>query len=733
MPKMDSETTPWMFTSHKGPSKDSITGHKLALLVLVREYCRVKTGQHRGQGEEAWSHTNKQCRDFAITTLNLLQSPDMSLSQLAERVKEILHPQTYELFVGALKTLYEGGVAGVMDYIPQLDTLLADPNMTTAVLHKSSVLGLFVRRMLLALDKLNFNSLMKLHCKYQEYYRENFGDEAVRRNADTRVMASQRQADYFLAQQVALMHLNEKQALPPPELQRKIRELLAGNPDITEAQYVSFLNCLNVKEYCNAVESLHHHFDRNIQTHEGTSKNNQEESTKNLRFAALNLAMLHFKFGHRREALTLLREAVTLAQEANDNCFLQHALTWLSRLQEFDYPDSNIRGAVTKSSELGLWQIASLEMQSLCQTGAENGAMPAAVFELLSRSDQLNMEHSMLEPTGMALVSRAALWNLYGFNRMSVLLSQLLLHLTWIDPLCAGGVQPIGEATCLALRNLATAFALRGDHRKASEVIKFACSLFPPYSDLHAVQQLCELECRFEEALYGCDWPTAEHLVCGIHVLDSLEGRYCKARLSLWQEHFQEALSITDELLEDLAERRPEGFKGSPAHFLGRVFLLKADIYVEASQPVAAIPVLSQGMVHAKQHHLAYLQAALILRTADVQFRVGLPEQAQVLLEGVVTLILAQGGQNDVGKLCLLLAKCGFASEGQRDLQASARLASRALECFKSVRSNRGVREGAYWLALISDAAGLEEQRNDAAQTFRKADREMAEKLLYVV
>lgn len=732
---MDHESNIWVLVPQKSTSKDHVSGHKLALLVLVREYCRVKTRQHCEHDSDMWSHTNRQCRDFSVTVLKLLQSPDMSLSQLMERVKGILHPRTFDLFTGALKTLHEGGVAGVMDYVPQLDNLLSDPEVTPAVLHKSSVLGLFVRRMLVALDKLNFSSLMKLHYKFREYYQQAFGDSPGSSKPGVYVTASQKQADYFLAQQVALMHLNAKQALPPPELQKRIRELQAGNPDMSEAHYVSFLNCLAVKEYCNAVESLHHHFDKNTQVHEGAAKGSQEDAMKNLRFAALNLAMLHFKFGHTTEALTVLREAITLAQDSNDNAFLQHALTWLSRLQGPNYPDTHIRGSIAKSSELGLWQIASLGVQALARREAERGANPAATLEFLSKSDQLNVEHSMTEPTGTSLVSRAALWHLYGFNRMAVLQSQLLLHLTWIDPLCAGGIQPVGEATCLALRNVAMSFALHGEHHKASDVLKLACTLFTQYSDMYSTQRLCQLECSFEEALHGGDWATAERLVGGIQVLDAFEGDYYKARLLLWQEHFGEALSVANRLAADLSSEATlqKGFKGSIPHFVGRLYLLRADIFIEASQPVAALPVLSQAMAHAKQHHMAYLQAALVLRTAEVQFRVGLPKQAETLLEGIVILILGHGGLEDVGRLSLLMAKCGLTGEGDRDLNAAVKLASRALECFRTMGSSCGIRDSAYWLALISDAAGMEEQRNEAAQIFRRADREMAEKLLYVV
>lgn len=44
------------------------------------------------------------------------------------------------------------------------------------------------------------------------------------------------------------------------------------------------------------------------------------------RFAALHLAQLHFKFGHKNAALAATREAVDLSQLAGDTSCLQHAM-----------------------------------------------------------------------------------------------------------------------------------------------------------------------------------------------------------------------------------------------------------------------------------------------------------------------------------------------------------------------------------------------------------------------
>ena len=53
--------------------------------------------------------------------------------------------------------------------------------------------------------------------------------------------------------------------------------------------------------------------------------------SSSVRYAALNLASLHFCFGHTALAKTALNEAITLAQETADHVCLQHALAWKIR------------------------------------------------------------------------------------------------------------------------------------------------------------------------------------------------------------------------------------------------------------------------------------------------------------------------------------------------------------------------------------------------------------------
>ncbi|KAK8787280.1 hypothetical protein V5799_022946 [Amblyomma americanum] len=733
MPSLNVDGGLWMSAQPSSPPKDAITGHKLALLVLVSEYCRVKTRRHAEPNEEPWTHSSQQCRDFAILSLKLLQSPDIAFSELLATLRSVLHPRTLDLFSRELSTIRDSGVAGIMDYVPNLDDLLTDPVADGhAVLHKSSVLGLFVRRMLLALDKLNFSGLVKVHKDFSAYFDEGMRGFETAPAGTARPAATQRQADLFVAQQVMLMQLNEKAALAPPQLQLRINELLTGNKDLAEAHYLSFLNCLTVREYSGADDSLRRHFDRTLPAASETSTKGAEDSTRNLRYASFNLARLHSRMGHRGEALLALREAVTLAQDCTDTSFLQHALAFLCRLQGNRCDPSQLRCLVTRASELCLFSVASFGIQALARVEADLGCTPSLIFELLGKSDLLNCQNSLSELAGTALAQRSAQWACYGFHSLSQLQSQWLLHASRGDPMRASGVQPVGEVAALALRNLAVGLTQQGHHTSANTVLRFAKSLFPLYSDSFQILKLCQLVIGFNAALYQADWPLVEKLASAIRILDRNEGDLCRARSLLWQGHFTAALELVDALFKECSNGE-KGFESCLTHFEGRLYHLKAEIFIEAAQPMLAIPVLCKGIMHAETHQLVYNRSMLFMLMAEVQFQIGLPGHASTLLDEVVTLVLSHGSFADVGQLYLLLAKCAFSSRGEQAASEAIKLAALALDKFTKMHLKKGIREAAYWLALICDAVGLEEQRNAAARQFRQVDEEMAEKLLYVV
>lgn len=77
--------------------------------------------------------------------------------------------------------------------------------------------------------------------------------------------------------------------------------------------------------------------------------------------------------------MSALKEAIRLAQEANDNVCLQHALSWLYCLTDLS-KDKLLEHSILKSLDLNLSYTMSLGIQSFAQYAGVNGATPKQIF-----------------------------------------------------------------------------------------------------------------------------------------------------------------------------------------------------------------------------------------------------------------------------------------------------------------------------------------------------------------
>ncbi|KAG1652562.1 Anaphase-promoting complex subunit 5 [Nymphon striatum] len=421
--------------------QEFVLPHKVAILVLIKAFCEVK-GKSRNADEiidESWVQTSQQLRNFSITLLKLIQGPAIDLKDLDSLIKPILLPKTYELFINRLNELKEGGIAILMDFIQSLEILMIDPQFPIPLVHKSSITGLYLRKIMLAFDKLTFSQVTQLFKQYLQYFDKSGinADDNVEEDSIMELMSrksehvdhywelsktqvtSKKQVELFIGQQAALLQTNEAEAIPPKKLQEKLVHLLQSTPDLAEAQYLSFLNCMRVQEMVGATHSLYHCFDCSMLYSPSENKSGSpvnmfgEANSRSARYAALNLAALQAHFGHKEEAMSALKEAITVAHEANDNACLQHILMRLIRL-ESDNKEALLERFILRTGEIGIPFLGSLGMLTFAQCKALNGSQPSKVFDSMIKSDIVICQHSMLDLMTNSYGQKAALWDMYG-------------------------------------------------------------------------------------------------------------------------------------------------------------------------------------------------------------------------------------------------------------------------------------------------------------------------------
>lgn len=327
-------------------------------------------------------------------------------------------------WVKGVSKLQEEGVAGIMDLVQSIDKLLTIDNLP---INRSSVLGLFLRQVFLSFDKLTFSEVSSLNQQFDIYYRA--GKAALRRVIDSSDVAggesfemsleseeskveyklrslmpvefaasntsheenilddqptiSKKQAELFLVQQANLLQSNEKLALPPEELQREIQRILKSNPGLPEAKFVSYLNSQRVKEVTEATHSLY-------------GSCNISGVLNDFRFASLNVASYHVNMDNRDAAMSTIKEAITMAQEASDHACLQHVLSLLQRIVNEHDKKRLLERSVTKCGELNLPYLQSLGLLSLATHLSTSACTdPGHVLDLIAKSDMINCHQSM--------------------------------------------------------------------------------------------------------------------------------------------------------------------------------------------------------------------------------------------------------------------------------------------------------------------------------------------------
>ncbi|KAM9178704.1 anaphase-promoting complex subunit 5 isoform 1-T1 [Mergus octosetaceus] len=719
--------------------KDWVTPYKMALLVLLSELGRA--GSQLGLLER---------RRLNRLLLPLLQGPDMPLSRLCKAIEESCPHLASSVHI-RLKLMAEGELKDMEQFFDDLSDSFSG---TEPEVHKTSVVGLFLRHMILAYNKLSFSQVYKLYTALQQYFQNDEKKSGIDENdmeltnteeqegkmekeeldvplsREEEVSCSgplsQKQAEYFLSQQASLLKNDETKALTPASLQKELNNLLKFNPDFAEAHYLSYLNSLRVQDVFSSTHSLLHYFDRLILTGAESKSNGDEGYGRSLRYAALNLAALHCRFGHYQQAELALQEAIRIAQESNDHVCLQHCLSWLYILEQKIFDSCVLlEHSVNKSLHFGLPYLASLGIQSLVQRRAFAGKAANKLMDALKDSDLLHWKHSLSELIDISIAQKTAIWRLYGRSTMALQQAQTLLSMNSLEAVNVGVQQNNTESFAVVLCHLAELHAEQGYFAAASEILKHLKERFPPNSQHAQLWMLFDQKIQFERAMNDGRYHIADSLVAGITALSSIEGVYRKAIVLKAQNQMSEAHKLLQKLLIHCQ-------KIKNTEMVISVLLSIAELYWRSSCHTIALPVLLQALALSREYSLQYLASETVLNLAFSQLILGIPEQALNILHMAIEPVLAHGAVLDKGCAMFLVAKCQVASAAsyaqQKKIEAleSAILnLNEAKTYFAKVDCKEQLRDVLYFQARLFHTLGKTQERNKCAMLFRQLHQEL--------
>ncbi|KAG8456102.1 hypothetical protein GDO86_002050 [Hymenochirus boettgeri] len=727
--------------------KDWVTPYKISVLVLLSEMTKnpkISLVEKR--------RLNKQI-------LPLLQGPDMALSKLIKTIEECC-PNVASSVQIRIKLMAEGELKDMEQYFDFLGDSFTG---TEPDVHKTSVVGLFLRHMILAYNKLSFSQVYKLYTSLQKYFQQYFQPEkreglSKTDNDETEMdltnpeeeeerkmekedldfpiveedlacsgPLSQKQAEYFLSQQASLLKSDESKALSPVLLQKELNNLLRFNPDFAEAHYLSYLNSLRVQDVFSSTHSLLHYFDRLILTGAESKSNGDEGYGRSLRYAALNLAALHCRFGHYHQAELALQEAIRIAQESSDHVCLQHCLSWLYILKQKKGADSSVllEHSIKKAVHFGLPYLASLGIQSLVQQRALSGKTADKLMDALKDSDLLHWKHSLSELIDISTAQKTAIWRLYGQSTMALQQAQMLLSMNSLDAVNMSVHQNNTESFAVVLCHLAELHAEQGCFAAASEILKHLKERFLPNSQHAKLWMLFDQKIQFDRAMNDGKYHLTESLVTGITALNSVEGLYRKAIVLKAQNQTAEAHRILQVLLHHCQKIRN-------IEMVIRVLLSLAELYWRSSCHPAALPVLLKALALSREYRLQYLASETVLNVAFSQLMLGIPEQALNILHMAIEPILAHGAVLDKGRAMFLVAKCQVASavsytpqKKTEALESAILNLNEAKGYFAKVDCKEQIRDILYLQARLFHSLGNIQERNKCSMLFRQMHQEL--------
>ncbi|XP_037113728.1 anaphase-promoting complex subunit 5 isoform X1 [Syngnathus acus] len=722
--------------------KDWVTPYKISVLALLYEMTSSTI-------------TLPERRRLNKLILPLQQSSDLSLGQFLKLVEECC-PETAYSVKARLQEIVDGELKDMEHFF---STLLTPFTAFDSEAYKTSVVGLFMRHMLLAYNKLSFSQVYKLYKSLQHYFPSNdcqvglmalpmddsdmdltstedtIGDQLDREiqpeNTPSRGPLSQKQAEYFLARQAYLLKNDENKSLKPALLQEELNNMLKFNPDFAEAHYLNYLNSIRVQDIFLTTHSLLHYFDRLILSGNEGKSNGEEGYGRNLRYATLNLASLHCRFGHYVQAGLVLQEAIRIAQESNDHVCLQHCLSWLYTLEQMKGCESTVltEDSVKMAVHFCLPYLASLGIQSLVQQGTTQGKTAHKLMDALKDTDILHWKHSLSELIEISLAQTTSIWRMYGKSTMALQQAQLLLHMSSLEPVNYGVQQNNTEAFAVALCHLAELHAEQGLYAAVSDILQHLKDQFPAHTQHAKLWMLCDLKIQFERHMTEGKYNLAEQLVTSISALNKTEGLYRKVQVLKVLNRTTEAYSILQRLQVHCE-------KTKCTEMIIRVMLCTAELHWESSGFSTALPLLFQALALARQHHLQSLASETLLHLTFTQLMLGVPEQALLVLHEAIETVLAHGALVDKGRALLLAARCHMAVAGFRpnrqgqaaDLHVAVSavdMLNEAAVYFSKLNCKGQLREVHYLQAQLYHSLGQTLQRNKSAMLFRLLDQEL--------
>lgn len=647
-----------------------------------------------------------------------------------------IHPSHLKGFENCINDLNALKIENLFDLQNMMEKILSE----NSGISQFGVVGLYIRRIVVVIDRMSFSEMLALHKSILLYYEKglrrltflkspkvnenNILDAKIHQRNDFSKW-SIKQAELFVAQQIALLENNEIRSYKPIVMQKMLNKIINDNPLFSQAYFLSYMNNLRLRDFYNSIYALHRSFDRNpVQIF-------HPFEIRGVQYSSLNLAILHANFNHKEEALSTLKECIILAQESGDHHCLQLANAWFCILNDREIKLK--QKFITDQTDLITIQSKSLNIQFIVKVSAFCGFRPTQLFELLLKSNELNCKNSLMELIANCFAQRSALWTLYGESGIASLCSQALLKLnkSW-----AFGDVGNSESICQVLCCLALWFSIQGELTLSGTILYHTKERFIR-DPLARSWMICDCYITINQAIYKHKWQDAIKACYQLYIFDKNAGILQKASINIAKRNLHLARRILHKFLYRESLNNITNDLDSLTKVKGLILLAYTMIINENVISPEIIDILNKASTIAKVAFLGYEEAIIDMIFAYVFLHMKMPKKALKTIKSCMGTILTNGGIYDRARVILLYTKCLTASvttktEKLERISECIDMLNDAVEYFKKLEAHTKVKDVYNFLTIFYHEVELYKERNNIAFKLKRYDQEFPTAFEYI-
>ena len=580
---------------------------------------------------------------FCIILMKLILGLELSYSHLRSFLfKSGFKKDLLQVFEEKMANLVNEDVGAIIDLVGNTKNFVTAGRSGFSAhglceINKTSILGLFLRKMSVFMDRLDFMGTAQVYENLQMYYKE-----AQKKDMGETAHGEMRYKFTNPSKQISLIQINEKQALSPLELVKLIQSCYPpGRPNPTQLKnlkstyFLQYLNYLRLNEYSAARDFLNAYFDGYI---------DQESRC----WAALNQAMFYLHFNRHRLAMASVMECISSSQEANDERCLEFAFLLIAKIiinrKDPTYSDEDILRFLhhlkTKATSLDLPHlsaIACLHLEALVGPTYDLDRIYTIVDDS-ANPEILAVRYSLPEILMMSYATRSGQHATLGATHLTLLYSQALLDLHLVQHVGDGLVYRVNENTCIAIRNIALhLWRNLGHYNLARDMItSLAANLFSFYqTSTNSIWELALAEIQFEHYYLKDEWSKAENYIKKISLYDETEAALRSAELYLKQKRRDEAFTILSDL-----QKSPKYHQLTP-YTQTRIMIMKGNVLNDFETLFEALEIV-------RKYKYGLLETRCVLEIARLEYKFGQKTKSLSLLRSVFITVLGYATRREI-------------------------------------------------------------------------------------